>query len=141
MDQRPIQLTFEMSKRGLPSLRAGALRVKESINEALRRSLDGCGMDREGIARELSRLVGEEISVHTINNWCAEGKGNRRLPLEYAKALAIITGNAGVIQAALGPEFTVLNREQTEFYELGMIVAEERAVKKRKRKITERIGI
>jgi len=35
---------------------------------------------RENVAKELSRLVGEKISIHTLNNWCAAGKHNRRFP-------------------------------------------------------------
>ena len=140
MDGKPRQLTISMSKTGGKSLRAGSLRVKESITEALRKALDG--KDREDIARELSRLVGEPVSHHTINNWCAEGKNNRRVPLEYAAALAVITDSREILDAALGVVgFRVIDQAQTAYYDLGMIVAEERARRKRKKEIEERIGL
>lgn len=142
MDAKPTQLTIAMSKRGIPALRAGSLRVKEAVTEALRKALEGCGMDRESVSRELSRLVGEEVSVHTVNNWCAEGKHNRRFPLEYAAALSVITGDQGVLDAALKiAGLRVLDRNQAAYFELGVLVAEERSRRKRKKEIEDRIGI
>jgi len=133
---------MSMSKKGLSDLRAGALRVKEAVNEALKAALDKCGMSRDEVARELSRLVGEEISVHTLNNWCAEGKNNRRFPLEYAGALAVITGSQEVLDAALRSSgFRVLDIEQLVYYELGVIEAEERRRRKAKKEVIERIGL
>jgi hypothetical protein len=133
---------MSMSKRRPENLRAGALRVKEAVNEALKSVLENCESSREEIAAELSRLVGEEISVHTLNNWCAEGKHNRRFPLEYAAALAVITGSNEVLYAALGVAgFRVLDKDQAAYYELGMITAEETDRRKRKREVMERIGL
>jgi hypothetical protein len=131
-----------MSKRRPENLRAGALRAKEAVNEALKTALDKCGQSREEIATELSRLVGEEISVHTLNNWCAEGKNNRRFPLELAAALAIITGSDEILNAALGVAgYRVLDADQAAYYDLGLITAEELAGRKRKREVMERIGL
>lgn len=133
---------MSMSKRGLPTLRAGALRVKEAVNEALKAALAGCQMSREEIAGELSRLVGEEMSVHTLNNWCAEGANNRRFPLECAAALSIITGNREVLDAALKTAgFRVLDAEESAYYELGIIEAEELVRRKHKKEVMERIGL
>ena len=147
MSRKPIQLTMQMSRLRTSRLRGGALRRKESVCEALRKALDGCKdlngspLDRETVSKELSRLVGESVSVHTINNWCAEGKENRRFPLEYAEALALITGDRGILDAALGEGFRMLDEEETAYLELGRIVAEERARSKKKRQVLERIGI
>lgn len=142
MSGKPIQLTFRMSKSRGVNLRAGSLRVKESVREALKAALEGCGIDRETVATELSRLVGEQISVHTVNNWVADGKGDRRIPLEYAGALAVITGDKRILEAALGSAgFKVLTEDETPYFELGLVVAEEKARAKRKRKALERIGL
>ena len=105
-------------------------------------ALAGCNMSREDLARELSRMVGEEISVHTVNNWCAEGKNNRRFPLEYAAALAVITGSRQILDAAIRVAgFRVLDSEESAYFELGVIEAQERKRRKEKAKIIERIGI
>lgn len=145
MPRKPIQLTMQMSKSRTARLRAGALRRKEPVTEALKQALDGCKsldgapMDRETVAKELSRLVGEPVSIHTINNWCAEGKENRRFPLEYAEALALITGDRRILDAALGASFRALDDEETAFLELGRIVAEERARSRAKRQVMEKL--
>lgn len=145
MARKPIQLTMAMSRSRTSHLRAGALRRKEAVTEALKQALDGCRtldgapIDRETVAKELSRLVGETVSVHTLNNWCAEGKENRRLPLEYAEALALITGDRRILDAALGQNFRVLDETDSAYLELGKIVADERERSKRKRQVLERI--
>jgi hypothetical protein len=140
METKPIQLTFQMSRSRGASLRAGSLRVKESVREALKRAVEACEMDRETIARELSRLVGEDVSIHTLNNWIADGKHDRRVPLEYAEALALITGDRGILDAAFST-FRVLDESQAPYYDLGVIEAEDRARRKAKRKALERIGV
>jgi len=131
-----------MSSLPTGNRRAGSLRVKEGVKEALKQALDRCGLDRETVADELSRLVGEPVSVHTVNNWVADAKGDRRFPLEYAGALTAITGDVGFLQAALagGAGIKVLAPEEVAYYELGKITAEERARRKRKRAVLEKIG-
>ena len=121
--------------------RAGDCRRKEAVKEAIRRAIANSGFDRETIAREMSRLVGEEVSIHALNNYIAEGKNNRRFPLEYVYALFFITGDVEVINAALGGGMRVLTAEEMKFYELGRITAEERERRQRKRQLFEEIGI
>lgn len=142
MGGKPIQLSFAMSKSKAANLRAGALRVKESVREALKSAVDGSGLDRETIAKDLSRLVGEEVSLHTLNNWIADGKHDRRLPLEYAAALAIITGDAQVLNAALDRAgFKVLAPGDVPYYELGRATAEKKRNRKREREAWEGIEL
>ena len=134
----PSQLPIFRSKFRTSEIRAGALRVKEAQHEALKRTLSECGIDREDVAKEMSRLVGEDISVHMLNNWCAEGKTNRRFPLECAKALALITGDTRVLDAALGPELAVLDDEGQVCLEYGQLVLEDKVRGKRKRQLQEK---
>jgi len=116
--------------------------VKEFVREALKTALEGCEMDRETVAKELSRLVGEQVSVHSLNNWVADGKGDRRIPLEFAAALAAITGDKRILQAALERAgFMVLSADEAAIYELGLVTAEKRRSRKREQRVWERIGI
>lgn len=138
MVDSPTQLALFKSKSRTSHLRAGALRVKEAQHEALKRALNDCDLDREEVAKEMSRLVGEEISVHALNNWCAEGKSNRRFPLECAKALALITGDTDILEAALGPDFVVLDEAGQVCLEYGQLVLEDRVRAKRKRQLQEK---
>lgn len=138
----PIQLPLFRSKIRTTSVRAGAFRVKDSVREALKRALDKAlsdyAMDREAVAKELSRLVGEEVSFHTINNWCSEGKNDRRIPLEHVKALSLITGDAGIIEAALSPEFFVMDEAGRAVYEYGVMVLEDKVRGKERRRLEEK---
>ena len=122
--------------------RSGSYRTKEGIKEALKKAFDSCLFDREEIAKELSRLVGEDISIHTINNWIAEGKTNRRVPLEYIAALTAITGDNEIIKAAINNAgLHILNDKEMQFFELRKIIVEEKVRKKRKKQVMEQIGL
>lgn len=136
------QMNFEWSKMRTKDLDAGCLRAKDAVREALKQALDvalvNYGMDREAVSKELSRLVGEDVSIHTINNWCAEGKSNRRFPLEYARAIALISGEVRIIRAALAPEFDVMDEVGRTIYAYGEMVLEDKVRGKKKRKLEER---
>ena len=110
------------------------------MKEALRRAVDGCGLGREEIAWELSRLVGEEVSIHTLNNYLAEGRKNRRVPAEYLAALEAITGAADLLEAILPGGWALLPPVEDGVYELGRIISEERMRRRRKRRLLEELG-
>lgn len=136
-----VQLTLPMTE--LPSFkyRAGELRTKEAIKEAVGAAIKACGLPRETIAEELSRLTGDKISEHAINTWVAESKEGYRFPLEYAAALSIITGDSQIVQAAVAcVGFKVLSGESIALFELGKMAAEDRKRNKRKRELMEIVG-
>jgi len=117
--QLPLPFDGE-ARRGV---RAGSGRRQEAVKEALRQALEG--LDREEVAAELSRLTGEAVSVHALANWAAPEKRDRRLPLEYAGALAEITRDAGIMEAALPAGWRVLRPEDVAVYEYGRMTIEE----------------
>ena len=121
---------------------AGSYSRKSAVQEALKRTLRDCQLSREEIAEEMSRLVSEKITVNHIANWTAESKNGWRMPLEYAAAFFVITGDAGVVKAALaGSGIGIMDDREYAFYELGKIVAEERQRSKKKRRVMEELGI
>jgi hypothetical protein len=141
-DPRVVQLTLPLSE--IPSGRreSGTLRTKERVKAALKDGFAKCGLPREVIAEELTRLTGESISVHSLNNWVAPGKEDRSLPLEYAAALTVITGDIRIVQAALScAGLLVLSDEEASYYQLGKLVAEERARAKKKRQLFDKIRV
>lgn len=139
-DQGMIQLTLPLSELPSQRRRSGSLRAKEAVKEALRSALHRCGIAREVVADELSRLTGEDISIHQINNWVSPAKEDRSMPLEYAAALATVTGDTGFLSIALeAAGILVLSSEQAPYYELGRITAEDRARAKKRKDILERI--
>ena len=138
----PVQLGLFETKTPTEGIKAGTLRVKDSVREALRRALNKAKsvhrMDNLAVSKEISRLVGENVSIHAINNWLSEAKDDRRMPLEYVKALALITGDVGVIEAALGPEFAVIDEAGRAVYEYGAMVLEDKVRGKERRRLEEK---
>lgn len=140
-DAGMVQMTLPMSDLPSRKHRAGGLRAKEAVKDALRQALRRCGLSRETVADELSRLTGDKITVHTVNNWAAPEKQDRPIPLEYAAVLTVITGSAEIVRAAVeAAGLVVLTPDQAPFYELGRLTAEEKARARRKREVWEQIG-
>ncbi|MBF0482809.1 MAG: hypothetical protein HQK81_06350 [Desulfovibrionaceae bacterium] len=139
-DKGLVQLTLPLSSLPTAGMRAGALRTHEAVKEALTAALARSGLDREYVTSELSRLVGENVSIHTINNWTSGAKNDRRLPLEYAAALAVILDDTTILEAALGGAgFMVLHPRDVPVFELGRLTVEERKHGRRKREVWGRI--
>lgn len=136
-----VQLTLPLSSLPSQRVKSGSLRTSEGVKESLREALRNCGLSREVIAEELSRLTGESISIHQINNWTSAAKEDRSIPLEQLAALTIVTGDAGLAQAALEcAGYVVLRPEERAFYDLGRLAAEDKERAKRKRELWEKIG-
>jgi len=131
----PHQLNLPLAQFRTSNLRAGSLRTKESILEALKRDIDESGVSREDLAEELSRLVGEYVSVHTINNYLAEGKTNRRFPLEFARAVALIVGSHDFLAAALQPELDLVGEDDLAALRYGRLILEDEERSKLKKEL------
>ena len=131
----PHQLKLPLTHFRTSGLRAGSLRTKEAILESLKRDIDDSGISRDDLAEELSRLVGEYVSVHTINNYLAEGKTNRRFPLEFARAVALIVGSHDFISAALQPELDLVSESDLAALRYGRMLLEDEERSKLKKEL------
>jgi hypothetical protein len=135
-----VQLTLPLSSLPSQKLQNGSLRTCEGVQSALSRALTRCGLSREVVAEEVSRLTGHEVSVHALNNWAAASKEDRPTPLQALAALVTVTDDPGLVEAALaGTGYRLLPPEEVAYYELGKMVAEERERAKRKRQLFEKI--
>lgn len=138
MSATPKQIPLPWSRPRTSNLRAGSLRTKEAVTEAIKKAIDNCHLDRESIAKELTRLVGESFSIHALNNILSEGKQNRRFPLEFAKAFTVITGDTGILRAALQPEFDLMDDKGKAAHDYGLLMLENKARLKRKRELEQK---
>ena len=140
-DARMVQLSLPLSSLPSQRLGNGSCRTTEAVQDALNGALRGCGLSREVVAEELSRLTGHDVSVHTLNNWAAPSKEDRPTPLQFLAALVEITGDAELVRAALkGTGYMLLGPDEAPLYELGKITAEDKARARRKRELWEKIG-
>ena len=139
---RHVQMELPWSVLPSHELRAGSVRRHDAISEALKAALNDCGLGRDTVADELSRLTGDKITVNHLNNWCAESKNGWRLPLEYTAALTAITQDTRIVKAALeGTGMIVLDEDERDFYELGKLTAENRVKTRKRNQIFGRLGI
>ena len=140
-DTRLVQLTLPMSSLPSQRLQNGALRTFEPVKDALNSALKRCGLSREVVAEELSRLTGHDISVHQINNWAAPSKEDRPTPLHLLAALTELTGCADLAEAALeGTGYKLLSPEEAIFYEIGRAEVTKKEEAKRRKELWEQIG-
>ena len=111
-----------------PSIvRQAAIDGPKSVQEAVKVALKRCSLDREQVAEEMSRLLGEKISGSHLNNWAAESKNGWRLPLAYAGAFSAVTNDNSVIKMAFsGTGINVLSDAEMTYFEIGKAVEEKR---------------
>jgi hypothetical protein len=127
----------------LPSQRllSGSLRTFEPVKDALNDALKGCGLSREVVAEELSRLTGHDISIHQLNNWAAPSKEDRPTPLHFLAAITEVTGSPALAEAALdGTGYRLLGPEEAVFYEIGRAEVAKKEEAKRRKELWEKIG-
>lgn len=126
-DLRAKQLSLPFMTSKSFEYPAGSFRRSEAVQEAVVAALKGCLLSREEIADEMSRLLGEKVSINHIANWAATSKTSYRIPLEYAAAFCVITNDNRVIKAAFaGSGINVLDDTEMALYEIGKAVEEKR---------------
>lgn len=140
---RPAQGWLPLDDLTCADMRAGSLRRHEAVREALVDALSHPKSPPRGVvAEELSRLTGEAVGENQVNNWCAPGKTDRKIPLEYLAALVIITKDLSLAEAALeGTGMRIISEDELAFLELGRMTAEDKARAKQRRALMERIGL
>lgn len=135
-DTGPRQLCLPIRNGGTNAIRAGRLCRKEAVREALTQALAVCGMSREDVAEEMTRLTGEAISRNHLDNWCSEAKREWRFPLELATAFCRITGDYGLIEAILAGTGHRLADELTmKAARLGVLAVEKKKLAQEEREL------
>ncbi|MBW1801464.1 MAG: hypothetical protein JRJ85_12145 [Deltaproteobacteria bacterium] len=140
MDSPQSQIPLPLSEHNTSRFKAGKFRRKESVKEACKRALAECGLSREEFAVEISRLTGDDVSIHSLNNYIAGGKADRRLPAEYLEAFAAITGDNRILEAAI-QNHKILSGFEITVYEYGAEQLEKIKLQKREKKLRARLGI
>ena len=127
LDMRLVEMCVPMSSLPSQQLEDGSLRTFESVKAAVNHALRQCGLSRDVVAEEVSRLTGHKITKHQINNWAAQGKEDRPVPLNVLAALIQITGDHSLAEAALaGTGLQLLTPDEAIYYEIGVMEAEKK---------------
>jgi hypothetical protein len=115
---------------------AGGWRFRTEIAHAMAAAIKGCSKDRYQIAADMSRLLGHEVSVHTLDKYTSAASEEHIPNLETAIAFDAATGGytlLGLFAAKLG--CCVLPGKEALFAELGRIEAEKSTLLRQEREI------
>jgi len=114
------------------------MRCSDAVKEAIRTALKQSGLSRDVVAEEVSRLTGDKIGTNQIDNWAAQEKKDRRIPLEYAAALSVVLDDASIAQTALEPAgMLALPKQEVPFYHLGKIDDQKKELRKEEKRLRE----
>jgi len=77
--------------------RPGSLNIEAGLREMITQSLKRSRECRYGVAAEMSRLMGKEITKSQLDSWTAESKLKHRFPLAYLAAFIEATGDRSIL--------------------------------------------
>jgi hypothetical protein len=106
--------------------------IKRAIAEALR------GRDREVVARNMSQLLGEKISVNMLNAYASEAREDHAIPLVRFAALLQAVGDARLLNVLAEPcGWAVVPEKYVPLIQLGALRDHEDVVRRRRRQLTD----
>ena len=71
--------------------------IQSVLNAGLMHAGKFRDLTRADVAKRLTRVLGVEVSKHTINKWTRHDGNGHRFPYEYAAAFAKVTGDPRVL--------------------------------------------
>lgn len=137
LDTNQQPLPFHQPSTRTGHLENGGVHNGELVRKAIKEALRECRLSREEIADEMSRICGTRVSPHLLNSFVAPSKRGWRFPLEFAAALALITGDLRVIRAGIAPFFDVIDRQGQVVLEYGRLMLKERFGSQKRQKIEQ----
>jgi hypothetical protein len=77
---------------------AGSLNLDAAIRDLVSIGLKKTSLDRIGVAAEMSRLLGKEISKSMLDAFSAESKEKHRFPAAFLNAFVEVTGDKSLLR-------------------------------------------
>jgi hypothetical protein len=119
----------------------GAWSFRGEIANAMSAAIKACDKDRYQISADMSRILGREVSIESLNKFTSESSDQHMPSLERAIAFDAVTGQLGIISlyaAKLGCR--VLPGKEVLKYELGICEKTINDAKLRARTINKLLG-
>lgn len=120
------------------NLTDGSLDFDTTIRELISHALKNTQLNRYGVAAEMSRLLGKEVTKSQLDSWSAESKENNRFYLSHLNALMAATGDKSILRficEKAGGYF--IESSDAMRLELGKIQEQEKELQKRRKAINE----
>lgn len=112
---------------------AGGLDLDAALRAAICDAIKHCDLDRLGVAAEMSRLTGRNISKAMLDAYTGDSRDDHNFPFRYAAAFEVATGSYCLTQLlARQRGCTVLVGEEALLAELGRLEQMEADVKAQK---------
>lgn len=90
------------------------------VREVIIAAMKNCCKSRAQIADELSYLLSTSVTERMLGAYAAESRDDHKFPLQYARALAEVTGDSRVLTCHVEKAgFHVITREEKKLLELG----------------------
>lgn len=123
----------------------GRLNISATLRELVSHGLKHPHLNRYGVAAEMSKLLGKEITKSMLDRWSAESKENHRFPLDYLNAFIEVTGDKTILRLICekaGGYF--IEGEDALLTELGRIEKQKEEIAKKEkliRQTLEQLGV
>ncbi len=96
--QLSLGLFFDTALPPAPTNASGSLAVTREIARVVGAAIADSGIDRADIARQMSELLGREVTVHMLNAYSSEAREEHKINLERAIAFDQATGSFALLQ-------------------------------------------
>jgi hypothetical protein len=80
------------------SIIPGSMNIDAGIREAITEAFKKTSLSRYEVSAHISSAIGRDVSKTSLDAFSAESKENHKLPASYVPALAVVTGDYGILK-------------------------------------------
>jgi hypothetical protein len=107
--------------------------VDARVSRAVSIALHECGKPRPAVAREMSRYLGEDVSVAMLDAYASVARAAHRISVPRLQALIHATGDRRLLQLLADPfGWAVIERRHLPLIEVALIREREDALRRRR---------
>ncbi len=132
--EQPLLFTEHPPEAG--SLNDGNM-IRAIITEAIRKS----PKSREEIGEEISRLVGERVSIRMLNSYTSEAAEQHRWPSQYTRAFCYVVEDWTLLRCIVERAgFHLITQAEGELLELGREYLKQKRASEQLQLLEKRLG-
>ena len=122
------------------SSNVGSKEISVTLKTNITAVIKKCPLSRYQIAGRMSELLDHEITKAMIDAWTAESKEGHRFPAEYIPAFCAATGDTSILELLCEKSNCQCVKSENQLkLELGILAAQEIALKERKKTLQARM--
>lgn len=107
----------------------GSLACRVEISSTMSQALKRCAEDRFAVAATMSRLLGDEVSIHMLNAYTSESRDTHIPSLDRAIAFDVATGQQSLLRLFAAKSGATINvGEEALHAELGRLMKQQQEI-------------